>query len=135
MTLIADRSTSMWRLLVLGLPTCFALDWWGMVRLMRESRTEETIPLSTLLYTRDNLFVPDLMTEVIPETILGFRTELDSGARSPPLDPVAQYDYNNFWGPGNTNSPAKVKTVIITTEITGTPTIKTSTSLGTLRTR
>ena len=124
----------MWRLLFLGLPTCFALDWWGMVRLMRESRTEETIPVSTLLYTRDNLVIPDLMTEVIPETILGFRTELDSGTRSP-LDPIYQYNYNNFWGTGDTNSPGKGKTVIITTEITGTPTIKTSTSLGTLRTR
>ena len=124
----------MWRLLFLGLPTCFALDWWGMVRLMRESRTEETIPLSTLLYTRDNFVIPDLMTEVLPETILGFSTELDSGSRSP-LDPVYQYNYNNFWGTGDTNSPRKGKTVIITTEITGTPTIKTSTSLGTLRTR
>ena len=124
----------MWRLLILGLPTCFALDWWGMVRLMRESRSEETIPLSTLLYTRDNFVIPDLMTEVLPETILGFQTELDSGSRSP-LDPVYQYNYNNFWGTGDTNSPRKGKTVIITTEITGTPTIKTSTSLGTLRTR
>ena len=124
----------MWRLLFLGLPTCFALDWWGMVRLMRESRTEETIPLSTLLYTRDNFVIPDLMTEVLPETLLGFSTELDSGSRSP-LDPVYQYNYNNFWGTGDTNSPGKGKTVIITTEITGTPTIKTSTSLGTLRTR
>ena len=124
----------MWRLLFLGLPTCFALDWWGMVRLMRESRSEETIPLSTLLYTRDNFVIPDLMTEVLPETILGFQTELDSGSRSP-LDPVYQYNYNNFWGTGDTNSPGKGKTVIITTEITGTPTIKTSTSLGTLRTR
>ena len=124
----------MWRLLFLGLPTCFALDWWGMVRLMRESRTEETIPLSTLLYTRDNFVIPDLMTEVLPETIVGFSTELDSGSRSP-LDPVYQYNYNNFWGTGDTNSPRKGKTVIITTEITGTPTIKTSTSLGTLRTR
>ena len=124
----------MWRLLILGLPTCFALDWWGMVRLMRESRSEETIPLSTLLYTRDNFVIPDLMTEVPPETILGFQTELDSGSRSP-LDPVYQYNYNNFWGTGDTNSPGKGKTVIITTEITGTPTIKTSTSLGTLRTR
>ena len=124
----------MWRLLFLGLPTCFALDWWGMVRLMRESRSEETIPLSTLLYTRDNFVIPDLMTEVLPETMLGFQTELDSGSRSP-LDPVYQYNYNNFWGTGDTNSPGKGKTVIITTEITGTPTIKTSTSLGTLRTR
>ena len=124
----------MWRLLILGLPTCFALDWWGMVRLMRESRSEETIPLSTLLYTRDNFVIPDLMTEVLPETMLGFQTELDSGSRSP-FDPVYQYNYNNFWGTGDTNSPGKGKTVIITTEITGTPTIKTSTSLGTLRTR
>ena len=124
----------MWRLLFLGLPTCFALDWWGMVRLMRESRSEETIPLSTLLYTRDNFVIPDLMTEVLPETMLGFQTELDSGSRSP-LDPFYQYNYNNFWGTGDTNSPGKGKTVIITTEITGTPTIKTSTSLGTLRTR
>ena len=124
----------MWRLLILGLPTCFALDWWGMVRLMRESRSEETIPLSTLLYTRDNFVIPDLMTEVLPETMLGFQTELDSGSRSP-LDPIYQYNYNNFWGTGDTNSPGKGKTVIITTEITGTPTIKTSTSLGTLRTR
>ena len=124
----------MWRLLILGLPTCFALDWWGMVRLMRESRSEETIPLSTLLYTRDNFVIPDLMTEVLPETMLGFQTELDSGSRSP-LDPFYQYNYNNFWGTGDTNSPGKGKTVIITTEITGTPTIKTSTSLGTLRTR
>ena len=124
----------MWSLLFLGLPTCFALDWWGMVRLMRESRTEETIPLSTLLYTRDNLVIPDLMTQVLPETILEIRTELDSGSRSP-LDPVYQYNYNNFWGTGDTNRPGKGKTVIITTEITGTPTIKTSTSLGTLRTR
>ena len=124
----------MWRLLFLGIPTCFALDWWGMVRLMRESRTEETIPLSTLLYTRDNLVIPDLMTQVLPETILEIRTELDSGSRSP-LDPVYQYNYNNFWGTGDTNQPGKGKTVIITTEITGTPTIKTSTSLGTLRTR
>ena len=100
----------MWRLLFLSLPTCFALDWWGMVRLMRESRTEETIPVSTLLYTRDNLVIPDLMTEVIPETILGFRTELDSGTRSP-LDPVYQYNYNNFWGTGDTNSPGKGKGV------------------------
>ena len=124
----------MWRLLFLSLPTCFALDWWGMVRLMRESRTEETIPLSTLLYTRDIAVVPELVTEVLPETIVGFKTELDSGTRSP-FDPAAQYNYNNFWGTGDTNSPRKERTVIITTEITGTPTIKTTTHTGTLRTR
>ena len=124
----------MWRLLFLSLPTCFALDWWGMVRLMRESRTEETIPLSTLLYTRDNLVEPELMTELIPETAPVFQTELDSGTRSP-IDPAYQYNYNNFWGTGDTNSPRKERTVIITTEITGTPTIKTTTHTGTLRTR
>ena len=124
----------MWRLLFLSLPTCFALDWWGMVRLMREPRTEETIPLSTLLYTRDNLVEPELMTELIPETAPVFQTELDSGTRSP-IDPVYQYNYNNFWGTGDTNSPRKERTVIITTEITGTPTIKTTTHTGTLRTR
>ena len=101
---------------------------------MRESRTEETIPLSTLLYTRDIAVVPELMTEVLPETIVGFKTDLDSGTRSP-LDPLAQYNYNNFWGTGDTNIPGKSRTVIITTEITGTPTIKTSTSVGTLKTR
>ena len=123
----------MWRLLFL--PTCLALDWWSMVRIMRQSRIEETAPAATLLFTSDRQHVPDLMTDIVPETATnGFSTDLLSGTRSP-FETVLEYDYNNFWGDGNTNKPQKGKTIIRSNEITGTPTIKTSISSGTLKAR
>ena len=124
----------MWRLLFL--PTCCALDWWSMLRMLRESRTEETIAPRTLLFSRDNQPISDLlMTDIIPVTLTTcFSTELLSGKRSP-YESVLEYNYNNLWG-GNTNKPQKEKkTVIRSNEITGTPTIKTSTSVGTLKAR
>ena len=125
---------AMWRLLFLQ--TCCALNWWSMLRMLRESRTEETISPRTLLFTRDNQHISDLlMTDIIPVTLTTcFSTELLSGKRSP-YETVLEYDYNNLWG-GNTNKPQKEKkTVIRSNEITGTPTIKTSTSVGTLKAR
>ena len=125
----------MWRFLFLP-ATCYALDWWSMLRMLRESRTEETIAPRTLLFSRDNQHISDLlMTDIIPVTRTNcFSTDLISGKRSP-YETVLEYDYNNLWG-GNTNKPQKEKkTVIRSNEITGTPTIKTSTSVGTLKTR
>ena len=124
----------MWRLLFI--PTCYALDWWSMLRMLRESRIEETIIPRTLLFSRDNQHISDLlMTDIIPVTLTTcFSTELLSGKRGP-YETVLEYDYNNLWG-GNTNKPQNgKKTVIRSNEITGTPTIKTSTSVGTLKTR
>ena len=125
---------AMWRLLFLQ--TCCALNWWSMLRMLKESRTEETIAPRTLLFSRDNQHISDLlMTDIIPVTLTTcFSTELLSGKRSP-YETVLAYDYNNLWG-GNTNKPQKgKKTVIRTNEITGTPTIKTSISSGTLKAR
>ena len=105
------------------------------MRIMRQSRIEETAPAATLLFTSDRQHVPDLMTDIVPETVTnGFSTDLLSGTRSP-FETVLEYDYNNFWGDGNTNKPQKGKTIIRSNEITGTPTIKTSISSGTLKAR
>ena len=105
--------------------------------MLRESRIEETIAPRTLLFSRNNQqhTFDLLMTDIIPVTLTTcFSTELLSGKRSP-YETVLEYDYNNLWG-GNTNKPQKgKKTVIRSNEITGTPTIKTSTSVGTLKAR
>ena len=126
----------MWKLLFL--PTCFALDWWSMLRMLRETRIEETVSLNTKLYLGEHPYLPELMTDVIPETVTILSLDIQSGTRSP-FETVYEYHHRNFYMFNERNSamfPYRAKTaIILTNEIAGTPTIKTSTSVGTMRVR
>ena len=75
---------------------------------------------------------------VIPETVTILSLDIQSGTRSP-FETVYEYHHRNFYMFNERNSamfPYRAKTaIILTNEIAGTPTIKTSTSVGTMRVR
>ena len=107
--------------------------------MLRETRIEETVSLNTKLYLGEHPYLPELMTDVIPaETVTILSLDIQSGTRSP-FETVYEYHHRNFYMFNERNSamfPYRAKTaIILTNEIAGTPTIKTSTSVGTMRVR
>ena len=130
-------------LLLLLLPPCLALqalDWWTMLRLLTEE-AEEPRPVIQAVYSKsspgwDDGYIEPTAVELDVATIA-----IDSGSLRTRERVVEQ-----MWAATNTASPENLpfttspgssptKYTIVTSEITGTPSISTSLSTGTLKTR